>query len=357
MVWIGLPDDMIMPGEDVTAILVFYDYSVKFVTDDGTVISDRTYMYGEEIIVPTPPAKEHYIFDHWEPTPVTTMTDGDKVYTAVYLGNPHTITYRVDGQVWQVQNVRYDDVIVAPENPQKRYHTFEGWNPELPLKVPDSDLVVDAVWEPITYYISYMYEGQLMTKKGIKYGHEVVAPIQELEAMKPGYYVEGFDPELPSTMPGYDFFVDVDYELQTYYITYIVDGQQYKRIGYKYTSQIQVPVVPIKEGYYGFWDYVPETMPYNDLEVTAVYVAEADAQIITDWPIFREKLVRNTDQDVRQGNIIGDTFTRPATIASYDSDGAYYLDNVAVMLTDSTETLTTNYFYKRFHAEWSHLLY
>lgn len=340
-----------MPDEDIVVNGVYEDYSVTFIAQ-GEVISERTYAYGETIIVPTATQKEHYVFDHWDPTPVTTMTDGDKVYTAVYIGNPHTITYRVDGQVWQTQNVRYDDVISAPDAPEKRYHTFEGWTPALPETVPDQDLIVDAVYEPITYYISYVYDEQQMTKVGYPYNTTVTPPISVLEELNPGYYVSGFDPTLPALMPGYDFEVEVIYELKTYYITFVVDNQTYKTLGYLYSQPIQVPVVPPKTGYYGFWDYVPETMPYNDITVTAVYIAEGDAEIITDWPIFREKLVRDTDGDVRQGNIIGDTFTRPATIASYDAStgDAYYLDNVAVLLTDSTDTITTNYFYKRYNG-------
>ena len=348
--WSGLPEGNIMPEEDITVTAVYTDYSVTFMAQ-GSVVTSRTYAYGETIIVPTAPAKDHYYFDRWDPTPVVTMTDGDKVYTAVYLGNPHTITYRVDGQVWQTQNVRYDDVISAPDAPEKRYHTFEGWTPALPETVPDRDLVVDAVYEPITYYISYMYDGQEMMKVGYPYNTTVTPPTQQLEALKMGYYVSGYEPSLPALMPGYDFSVEVIYDLKTYYITFVVEGQTYKRLGYLYSLPIQVPVVPPKTGYYGFWDYVPATMPYNDITVTAVYIAEGDAEIITDWPIFREKLVRDTDGDIRKGNIIGDTFTRPATIASYNQQGeAYYLDNVAVLLTDSTDTITTNYFYKRFNG-------
>lgn len=348
--WENLPENEVMPDANLDVYATYLDYEITWIAQ-GEVILKRTYEYGETVTPPTPTVKAHYQFDHWDPTPVVTMTDGDKVYTAVYLGNPHTITYRVDGQVWQTQNVRYDDVISAPDAPQKRYHTFEGWTPALPATVPDQDLIVDAVYEPITYYISYMYDGHEMMKVGYKYNTTVTPPIADLEALKLGYYVSGFDPSLPDKMPGYDFSVDVIYDLKTYYITFVVEGQTYKTLGYLYSLPIQVPVVPPKTGYYGFWDYVPATMPYNDITVTAVYIAEGDAEIITDWPIFREKLVRDTDGDIRKGNIIGDTFTRPATIASYNQQGeAYYLDNVAVLLTDSTDTITTNYFYKRFNG-------
>ena len=352
--WNGLPEGSIMPMEDITLTAVYEDYSVTFIAQD-VIISQRTYEYGETVTPPTPTVKAHYVFDHWDPTPVSTMTDGDKTYTAIYLGNPHTITYRVDGSVWQVQNVRYDDVIDAPVAPAKRYHTFEGWTPALPETVPDENLVVDAVYEAITYYISYMYDGQEMAKVGYKYNTTVTPPTAALEELKQGYYVSGFDPALPAKMLGYDFSVEVIYDLKTYYITYVVDGVTYKTLGYLYSLPVQVPVVPPKSGYYGFWDNVPSTMPWNDLTVTAVYVSVSEAEIIEDWPIFREKLVRDTDGDVRKGNIIGDTFTRPATIASYNQQGeAYYLDNVAVLLTDTTDTITTNYFYMRFNGTEDH---
>ena len=131
LVYEGMPDDQRMPDSDLILYANHVDYSVTFMADDQ-VVSTTTYAYGETIVVPSAPAKEHYTFDRWNPTPAQTMTDGDKVYNAVYIGDPQTITYRVDGQVWQTQNVRYGDTINAPQGPGKTHYNFVGWTPALP---------------------------------------------------------------------------------------------------------------------------------------------------------------------------------------------------------------------------------
>jgi hypothetical protein len=332
---------------DFVTTAVYTDYEITWMTSKGGLILKRTYEYDEVVTPPqTPSIYGYYFTGEWTPTPVERMTDGDKVYTAQYLGNPHTITWRSDGSVYHVDNVRFDDAIVTPATePTKRFYHFDHWTPTPPATVPDNDLVFDAVFEPNTYYITYMSGSDFLLKIGYKYGLPVTSPDEQLA--RPGYYIDHYDPELPATMPGYDFTVQVYYELQTYYVSYFVDENLYKRIGYKYTNKIQTPVVPPKSGYLGFWDYVPETMPYNDIEVNAVYISEADAIIVDEWPVFREKLVRNTDSSIRKGNIIGDAFSRPATLASYDASGnAYYLDNIGVILTDTEETISTDYFFR-----------
>lgn len=64
----------------------YIDYTVTFKNDDGTVLSNETYHYGDEIVVPANPSRssdtEKYVFAGWDSTP--DYCYGDKVYMATY---------------------------------------------------------------------------------------------------------------------------------------------------------------------------------------------------------------------------------------------------------------------------------
>ena len=60
------------------------DYVVIFQNADGTVISQKTYHYGDTVEIPTGfSAPEGYKFASWDKEVVTTV-DGNAAYTAIY---------------------------------------------------------------------------------------------------------------------------------------------------------------------------------------------------------------------------------------------------------------------------------
>ncbi len=66
----------------------FVDYKVQFANDDGSVISEMIYHYGDIIAIPEDPTKASndtadYVFAGWDPT-VSETCQGDATYTAVY---------------------------------------------------------------------------------------------------------------------------------------------------------------------------------------------------------------------------------------------------------------------------------
>jgi hypothetical protein len=82
-------------------------YTVIFYDSDGTsIISTNEYIIGEDIVIPTPPAKPHYIFIEWNPE-VIKKCNGDATYTAVYAEYSTTIVkfYDYYGQVYSQQSI------------------------------------------------------------------------------------------------------------------------------------------------------------------------------------------------------------------------------------------------------------
>ena len=70
-------------------------------------------------------------------------------------------------------------------------------------------------------------------------------------------------------LPAANITVTAVWSVNTYTITYKVNGEEYSIQTYEYGAAITVPEYPVPEGYtFSGWD-VPETMPAEDLVVDA----------------------------------------------------------------------------------------
>lgn len=115
---------------------VYIDYTVAFKDEDGTVISETTYHWGEEIVVPAEPTKAAdntftYTFAGWDKT-VETACGGNATYVAVYQTAyiEYTVTFQYeDGTVIKQYTLHYGDPVTAPEAPAApNGYQFTGWD-------------------------------------------------------------------------------------------------------------------------------------------------------------------------------------------------------------------------------------
>ena len=126
-----------------------------------------------------------YTFTGWNPEP-SEMVTGDATYTAQYQINAHTVTYIIDGNV-------YDTESSVPYGTQKTVQgapdpgsvptgfTFAGWAPPIGLTVtggnytmPDNDVTFVANLTRNTYTVTYLVDGeQYGDIDGYFYGDDV----------------------------------------------------------------------------------------------------------------------------------------------------------------------------------------
>jgi hypothetical protein len=90
------PGDKYAGSESVVLHAVWQanKYTVKFVNPDGSVISEKTYLYCDDVEVPQSPSmatdgENKFIFEDWD-AKVQRFCYGDAVYTAVYKSVPLT---------------------------------------------------------------------------------------------------------------------------------------------------------------------------------------------------------------------------------------------------------------------------
>ena len=79
-----------------------------------------------------------------------TMPESDVTISGVFKLGTYTITYYVDGNVWETQTYTYGDTIVLPSEPSKSGYRFNGWQ-GINQTMPGSDLQV---------YANFIQEGQ-----------------------------------------------------------------------------------------------------------------------------------------------------------------------------------------------------
>ncbi len=188
-------EDMVFEAQWTTKPDTTDKYSAHFISD-GKTVSHKFYAEGATIEVPEAPEKFGFIFVGWEPAVPATMPAKDMVFEAqwevdkdfvtVIVGgtvvaggviatiaginagiitgvsivggiitiigishlvkHTHTVTYIVDGEVYKTYKVVEGTKIPVPADPVKDGFKFEGWNPEVPDKMGETDLVFEATW-------------------------------------------------------------------------------------------------------------------------------------------------------------------------------------------------------------------
>jgi len=140
----------------------YIDYTIIFKNEDGTVLSQKTYKYGDTVKnppIPTKPAtaKYTYIFNGWDKQ--VSKVVGDETYTATYIEslNKYTVTF-VDEygvQYSSKESIYYGQKVSEPVEPTKTNHLFLGWydgdtkydfNNEI-----TGDITLKAVWKEIVF--------------------------------------------------------------------------------------------------------------------------------------------------------------------------------------------------------------
>lgn len=258
-----------MPAEDITVVGTFtaIDYTFKCVSD-GAIVVERTYHFEDTIEPVEDPSKIGYEFTGWNPSIPTTMPSHDVTCEAQFEAIDYTITYEVDGAVISAytETHHYGDAISIRADEEKEGYTFSGWEPSsLPSTMPAENITVVGSFAINQYTLTYYVGGTLYSAETYDFGAAIVAidePSQE------GYTFSGWD-EIPATMPSHDVDVNGEFTINTYTITYELDGEAYSSETYEY-NEVIVPIEePSKEGYtFSGWSEIPERMPAEDVTIT-----------------------------------------------------------------------------------------
>lgn len=291
-----------------------------------------TYMINEEIfktyekeegesITPEPePTKEGYTFSGWSEIPET-MPAHDVTVTGSFSINSYKLTYIVDGDEYKSYQIDYGTSIAAENEPTKEGYTFSGWS-EIPETMPAHDVTVTGNFTINSYTLTYMVDDEVYKTYELKYGTDI---IPEEAPQKTGYTFSGWS-DIPSTMPAKDITISGTFIINSYKLTYVVDGVEYKTFEVEYDSAITPEEEPTKEGHtFSGWSEIPETMPANDVTVTGsfivnkyqvTYIIEGEV-FATDYVEYGATIVPPTVDD-KEGYTFDGWVDVPETMPAHD---------------------------------------
>ena len=258
------------------------------------------YTYGQKsITLPDVPEKEGYT-GAW---PTYTLSIGGVTITAVYTVNTYTVTWDVEGTTTTAQ-VKFGDPIEKPADPTKEGYDFNGWTPEIPDTMPAKDMTFTAQFSPSQYDAVIMADGQQIAVIPYTYGQKSIT----LPAVPAK---EGYTGTWPTyTLPIGGVTIEAVYTVNTYTVTWIVDGKTTKT-QVTFGEAIEKPADPTKEGstFIGWTPDIPDTMPAKDMTFTAQFsqdqyeaVIMADGKQIAVIPyVYGQKSIALPDVPEKEG--------------------------------------------------------
>ena len=126
------------------------EYNLRFIVDGEVYVENRV-KYNQEIELPADPVKEGYTFLGWRYDGAELperMPAADTEFNALFKANDYTLTYIVDGDVYETVTVACDSEITPVDAPEKDGYTFSHWE-GLPATMPAGNMEVTAVYNEI----------------------------------------------------------------------------------------------------------------------------------------------------------------------------------------------------------------
>ncbi len=350
-----------MPAEDITVNALFLQYFAVAITagEGGSVdfeAKEGGYLEGDEITV-TATAGEKFRFVEWsdgvKDNPRKITVAGNIDLSAKFEQNVFTITYMVDGEVYDTEDVEAGAKIEAKAGPVKEGYEFAGWE-GLPETMPAKDVTVNATYTKYyTVDITAGNGGNVDFKNG-QYldGTE----IEFTATADPKYrFVKWSDGDTKATRKmtvAGDIKLSAEFEQYVFTLTYMVDGEVYKAVEVETGTEIAAVDAPEKEGYeFTGWANLPETMPSEDLTVEAEYTAILyNLTVYLDGDIFyTAQLEMGAPIEIPEvelpSNRVFDGWEEeiPATMPSHDVEihgTTSVISGLTSIFTDENERLT-----------------
>ena len=207
-----------------------------------------------------------YTFSGWDNLPET-MPANDVTVTGSFTINSYTLTYILDGEEYHVDTLEYGSEITPMDAPVREGHTFTGWD-SLPKTMPADNVTVEGSYTRNNYTLTYVIGGEVYKVITVEYGGRIAIekPVRE------GYTFSGWD-NLPETMPANDVIVTGSFTINSYTLTYILDGEEYHVDTLEYGSEITPMDAPVREGHtFTGWESLPKTMPADNVIIIGHYM-------------------------------------------------------------------------------------
>ncbi len=239
---------------------------------------------GAEITLPETPKKIGYSFAGWTPQIPDAMPAEDLTFTATWTANSYNAVFDANGGKWadgaekKTVPADFNAEIKAPENPVNQGYIFSCWSPEVGVMDDVNGKKFTAQWlaatdtrytvETYTMNTSGEYEKSVLTMSGT-----TDSTVNADYTIETGFALNKEKSVLSGTVAADNSLVlKVYIDRNTYVFETIVDAVS-TETEYLYGAMIAEPATPVKADYkFIEWNTkIPETMPAEDVTVTAVF--------------------------------------------------------------------------------------
>lgn len=254
-------DSKVKNGDTVYVNWTINSYTVTFM-DGKTPLKTEKVQHGSAAPEPKVPEKDGKTFKGWD-KPFDNVTS-DLTINAVYDVDTFTVTFKDGDTVLSIQMVEYDKSATAPTVTPAPGKKHTGW--DVAFDHVQDNLVVNATFEDIMYTVKFVADGITRYETKVKYGEKVDAP--NAPEVK-GKTFERWDGTAEYVTE--NVTITAIYKLNSYTIKFILNNGEADVVRTQdYGTAITAPT-PEMTGYtFDGWDKtVPETMPANDVTITA----------------------------------------------------------------------------------------
>lgn len=161
---------------------VIRKYPVQFMSDNQ-LYENQYVVENEFATLPTPPYKDGYDFLGWSLNGVDVIDNINSInvtetttYYAVYI-KVHTVTFMLDEQIVNVQNIRNGECATIPTDQTKTDHIFLGWSingsdiiNEIDVTPVTADTIYLATFEKLCT-VTFMQDNQVIAVQKIRKGN------------------------------------------------------------------------------------------------------------------------------------------------------------------------------------------
>ena len=186
--------------------------------------------------------------------------------------NYHIIFRNYDGTTLYEVDVAEGEIPVyegaTPEKPADAQYTytFSHWSPDVVAATCDATYTAVFSENANSYTITYNVNGEFYATQTYEYGAAVTAPEYTVPE---GHTFSGWN--VPETMPAESLVLNATLTVNSYTITYNVNGVFYAEQTYEYGAAVTAPEYTCEYTYYHFSGWaVPDTMPAHDASYDAV---------------------------------------------------------------------------------------
>ena len=235
--------------------------------------------FNAPVVLRAEPTREGYTFSGWQGG-VANMPAHDVVISGSFTVNTYRLTYMVDGVEFAYDSIAYGATITLRPAPAREGYTFSGWS-AAPTTMPANDVVITGTFTVNTYNLIYKVDGEIYSQNMVAYGTELIAIAAPAE--REGYTFSGWS-ALPETMPAHDVIITGTFNINSYNLIYMVDGEVYATQTLQYGAAITLKPEPTREGYtFSGWSTAPATMPAHDVTVSGTFTIMTFTVVFKDY--------------------------------------------------------------------------